>query len=262
VATSGGQGVAGGGMREEPVSPEFPESSPDAAHGPVATVYRTKAQIVHEYLKEAIVNGTLPPGERLNIRTLSHKLGVSQTPVREALRLLAQEGLVVINPHSDARVADLPLEGLEENMLIRAELEGLATRLAAPHITPEVMAELEQLCGEMDRCVQRRDLVRYGELNRRFHLTIYRCSPYRRLYGLIEELLNQVPRARSVFALAPDYVRRSQETHRAILEALKSGDGERAGALVRQQKLEAREVLMAHGQSLDARGKASWPPTD
>lgn len=217
----------------------------------LAGTYRTKSVLVYETLKAAILSGSLPPGERLRVKALSDGLGVSQTPVREALRLLAKEGLVVIRLHSEALVADLPMEGIEENLLIRAELETLAARIAAQYITDEVLQELEALCAQMDDCVQAGNGERYGELNRRFHLAIYRCIPYKRLYGLIEELWNQVPRARWVFVLAPHYMAQSQTGHRKIVEALRARDGERAAEIVRDQKRTARELLSAH-RSADA----------
>ncbi len=212
---------------------------------PLLSTYRTKSILVYETLKAAILSGSLPPGERLKVKALSESLGVSQTPVREALRLLAKEGLVVIRLHSDACVADLPVEGVEENLLIRAELEALATRVASEHIPDDVLQELEALCAQMDDCVRAGNGERYGELNRRFHLAIYRCIPYKRLYGLIEELWNQVPRARWVFVLAPHYMAQSQAGHRKIVEALRARDGERAAEIVRDQKRTARELLSA-----------------
>lgn len=207
-------------------------------------LHRTKSDLVYQSLKEAILSGSLRPGDRLKVKALSEQLKVSQTPVREALRLLTHEGLVVITPHSDVRVADLPMEGIEENLLIRAELEALATRVAAQHVTDAILSDLEGVMSELDECVRKADGQRYGELNRRFHLTLYQIIPYRGLYALVEELWNQVPRARSVFVLIPQYMERSQEEHRLILQALRHRDGEAAARIVREQKLAAREALV------------------
>lgn len=211
--------------------------------GVSAPVYRTKAESVYETLKEAIVTGELEPGTTLRLRTLQFQFGVSVTPIREALRALAQEGLVEIRAHTEARVADLPEEALRENLLIRAELEALAARLAVDHVTPETLRELEELCREMDACVQAGDVRRYGILNRRFHLALYARAPYPSLYDLIVQLWNRIPQARSVFALVPGYVVESQRGHRRMLEALRRRDGAKLAQYVREQKLGAMEAL-------------------
>jgi len=230
VAKEGGQ---------EPSLPVAPAST---------LVYRTKAETVYERLKEAILSGELAPGTTLRLRSLQLLFGVSVTPIREALRALAQEGLVKIRAHAEARVADLPEEAVRENLLIRAELEALAARLAVEHVKEDTLRELEELCREMDACVYSGDLARYGILNRRFHLTLYAQAPYPSLYDLIVQLWNRVPQARSVFALVPGYAAKSQEGHKRMLEALRRRDGAQLAGLVREQKLGAMEALMKRAQ--------------
>jgi DNA-binding GntR family transcriptional regulator len=223
-----------------------------------APAYRTKAESVYDALKEAILSGELEPGTVLRLRTLQTRFGVSITPIREALRALAQEGLVDIRAHAEARVSDLPEEALRENLLIRAELEGLAARLAVQHLTEDTLRELEGLCEEMEQCLRFGDLRQYGILNRRFHLALYAKAPYPLLYELIVHLWNRVPQARSVFALVPGYAAESQKGHRKMLEALRRRDGERLAQYVREQKLGAMEALTRRAR----RERPEWVSED
>ncbi len=205
--------------------------------------YKTKAQVAYDSLREAILNGSLAPGRRLIGRTLAVGLGMSEIPVREAIQQLNREGLVALVPHAGARVSDLQVGGLAEILLIRSELEDLATRLAVGHLTHETFAHLERQMVEMDAIIASGNYESYGMMNRVFHRTIYDVIPYPQLRAIILHLWNQEPRARSVFVLNPTRVRASHGEHRAIIEALRAGDGERAGALVRAQKLQAMEAL-------------------
>lgn len=205
--------------------------------------YKTKAQMAYEALRETILNGSRPPGQRLVARGIAAELGMSEIPVREALQRLGREGLVTLMPHVGARVSDLLLDELGEILLIRSELEGLATRLAADHVSEELLSELERQIKAMDAVINSGNLERYGAMNRRFHQTIYNIVPYPQLRALIEELWNQEPRARSVFVLNPRRARASHVEHRQIMAALRARDGQTAGRIVRDQKLKARDSL-------------------
>jgi len=208
------------------------------------TTYRTKSDVAYSVLKEEILSGKLRPGESLTLRALAGRLGMSEIPVREALQRLGPEGLVVIVPHVGAKVSDLAIEDIAENLLIRAELEGLAAALAAGHVTESVLQRLRALVDTMEMCVLDNDLEQFGELNRRFHQAMYEVLPNRQLTQLITDLWNQVPRARTVFALIPQHTEESHREHKEILAALEARDGERARALVRKQKLRARHELL------------------
>lgn len=168
---------------------------------------------------------------------------MSIIPVREALRRLEQEGLVVIRPHIGAMVREFPVDEACENLLIRAELETLATRLATPHVTPDVHQELVSILDKMDELQQAGESEEFGSLNKRFHLTIYSVLCERRLLRLIELLWDQVPRSGSVLVLAPEHAGQTQREHRAILDAIGKGDAESAASLTRKHKLYSLEVL-------------------
>jgi len=205
--------------------------------------YTTKTDTAYEVLREAILCGALAPGASVQPKLVAEELDMSVIPVREALRRLEQDGLVEIRPHVGATVRRLADEELEETLLIRGELEALATRLAVVSLRPETIETLESLVEQMEECVRVGSPERFGEINREFHLELYRSTPYTRLYRLIESLWDQVPRARSVFALAPDHMRRSQDGHHRLLDACKRRDAEAAERVIREQKIGVLGVM-------------------
>lgn len=204
----------------------------------------TKAEIAHEVIREAILSGLLPPGSPVMAGPISYELGMSLIPVREALKKLEQEGLLVVRPHAGTTVRELPASELNENLIIRGELEALATRLATPNVTPELMAELRALATEMEHCAETGSSEVYGRLNRKFHMTLYAASGLNQLYSLIDQLWDRIPRARSVFTLIPGYMVQSQHDHEELLAALEAGDAKLAEETVRRQKVSARDALM------------------
>ena len=111
----------------------------------------TKADRAYEGLRQAILTGVLEPKEQINPKAISAEFGMSVIPVREALRRLEQEGLIVIKPHVGATVRELPVAEIRENLLIRSELEALAVRLATPLMTKDVLDSLQGLIDKMDK---------------------------------------------------------------------------------------------------------------
>jgi DNA-binding GntR family transcriptional regulator len=191
------------------------------------------------------------PGQRIVARVVAGELKMSEIPVREALRRLSLEGLVSLTPHVGASVSELSIQGVEEALLIRAELQGLATRMSAGHLSDDVLRDLEAQMQMMSAVIEAGAFDQYGALNRKFHHTIYAMLPYPRLKALIEGLWDKEPRARSVFVLNPDRIHTSHLEHAQILNSLRAGDGERADEMVRQQKLHARQLLMAQTAERD-----------
>jgi len=196
----------------------------------------TKTDHAHLVLREAILSGVVKPGDALKAGTLAESLGMSRIPIREALRRLEQEGLVLIRPHAGATVRGLPKSEIEENLVIRGELEALATRLAAPRISAEQLVDLERMFDEMETCAAEGDADRFGRLNRVFHLTLYQSCPYPRLNELIEQFWSLSSRSRSIFGLEPSLMRHSQLGHRQLLDALKARNAHVAEMIVRSQK--------------------------
>jgi DNA-binding GntR family transcriptional regulator len=204
----------------------------------------TKADRAYEGLRQAILTGELEPKEPINPKAVAGDLGMSVIPVREALRRLEQEGLVVIKPHVGATVRELPIAELRENLLIRSELEALAARLATPRLTAADLTTLRDLVGEMGECIAAKRYEQFGALNRPFHMTAYEVIEERGLLKLIEQQWDQVPRAASVFALVPEHAIIAQQEHLQILDAFRRGAADEAANLIREHKLRARTVQM------------------
>jgi DNA-binding GntR family transcriptional regulator len=208
--------------------------------------FRTKADLVHEELRARLLRGDLQPGDRVPIATLARELGVSQIPVREGVKRLEAEGLLVFETHKGAVVPRLAASDVEETFAIRAELEGLAVRRAAQTITAEQLADLRAILDDMGRAAAAGDAEAYGRGNRAFHLTIYRCQPYRRLTTMIEALWDQTDWCRRIFARDAGSVAASAGEHEAILAALERGDGEAAEAHLHEQKRRSSAWLQQH----------------
>lgn len=219
----------------------------------------TKADRAYEGLRQAIITGVLEPREQINPKAVAAELGMSVIPVREALRRLEQDGLIVIKPHVGAAVRELPIPELRENILIRSELEALAARLAAPRMTDEVLDALRALLAKMDECITSKHYEQFGALNRQFHMTAYQVIEERGLLKLIEQQWDQQPRGASVFALVPEHAVIAHKEHLKIFAALKRRDAEASANLIREHKLRARDVqatAFAHHAAEDEKATA------
>ena len=208
-------------------------------------VFKTKSQVVYDYLKEGLMSGEIKPGEKITTRTVAEQLGTSEIPVREAIKMLESQGFVEVTPHVGARVVRINRDELEEFYIIRSELEGLATRLASAHIRKGDIVRLEKIQEEHRKAIESRDPRKIAELNQKFHFTIYGSSPYRHLYNMIYNLWANanISRINSVFFLAPGRGEETLQEHKEIIEALRRGDGDRASDIVKRQKEKAFEIL-------------------
>lgn len=199
--------------------------------------YSSKSDIVCALLRELIIAGKLRPSEPLRQRDLAQRFGVSQTPVREALRRLESEGLVISDPHRGATVASSRSGVLADNMRIRAALEPLGARLAVRSITPEQIGALRALHDEMASLEQGDQ--RYSALNREFHFAIYEAAASPVLMSMMRLLWQAMP--------AGPQVTRSQDEsaaqHAALLDALERGD-EDAAAEVTHEHITGSEHLL------------------
>ncbi len=188
---------------------------------------RTAHSYAYEALRNKILTGELRPGTQLIQANLAKDLGVSMTPVREALRDLATEGLVTLLPHKGAAVTTLDLEDAKEIHTIRLKLEPDATRLAVDHVTLDVLNRAEELYTALSETADHRWVV----CNRDFHKLLISPAPAPRLVGILSSLLEAaalyVPLAIS-HRVGPD----PQLEHRAILDAYLRRDAEAAAEAV------------------------------
>ncbi|MGB9867662.1 MAG: GntR family transcriptional regulator [Bacillota bacterium] len=206
--------------------------------------YVTKADLVHSVLRENIITGNLKPGTRLLLKDIAAELGVSEIPVREALRRLQAEGLVTINPHCGAEVTKPNSAEYREILTIRAVLEGFAARTAVQNMTASDIEDLRLIVEAMRDCVEKGDMEAYGGLNRQFHCSIYKFSGLRKLQELITDLWDRWGRSQSVFQLNPGRISESLEEHAAILRAIEARDENNVELLMREHRLRAAEALI------------------
>jgi len=218
------------------------------------TTYTTKTEAVYTALREAIISGALPQRRRLVAREVAEALGVSESPVREALRLLATEGFVRLTPHVGAVVTEILDADLEEVLLMRAALEGIAAHLAAERAIPGDLADLERLIGRMEEARRRQAPDDYLRLNRQFHQRIYDIATRPRLLKAIQDLWAQSERSQAAFRLVPRSMARSNREHRRIVTALARGDGAEAERLTRGQILNTVNMLRARPRRGQAAG--------
>ena len=200
---------------------------------------------VYTALRDAILSGKLRPGERIVEDRICTELGVSRSPLREALRKLEGEGLISILPRRGAVVTELTPRDQLDLFAVREALEGLAANLAASYITDAEVAELEDVCQAMEKCIKARDMAAVVALNTQFHELVAKASRNRWLREFILSIRAQARRLYRSSLDRPDRAMESLEEHRLIVDSIKAGDGARAEALARQHVLRARDVALA-----------------
>ncbi|MEZ7123929.1 GntR family transcriptional regulator [Nonomuraea sp. AD125B] len=189
----------------------------------------SKAEYVYNTLLDDIRNARIPGGTALRAGEVARRLGVSVTPVREALRRLEKDHLIRYEAHHGATVVDLGEEALAEYYGLRAVVEGLGARLAAARVTAEELAELRELHAAMVEDAARGRGDRLGEQSLRFHLRIVDIGGPAFLGAHARAVRNSVPvPAEASLWLARDQVQAQLDAHEAILEALAAGDGDAA----------------------------------
>lgn len=191
-------------------------------------------ELVLNRLRDAIVGGTLRPGEQIKTEDIAKDLGVSRMPVREALHRLEVEGLVVMRPYRGIVVAPLTAEGVRHAYELMAVIEGLAARKAAEYIPDKTLDDLAILLGQMDEARRLGDYPAYSVLNHKFHSEIYGWYRSDRAHEIIHNLWNYVYRLRSAYPPSQARLLEAATEHRAVVEALRKRDGILAEQLVRR----------------------------
>ena len=206
--------------------------------------YQPLRETVCEVLREAIRNGTLEPGERLMEVQLAEELGISRTPVREAIRKLEQEGYVIMMPRRGTYVSSVSVSDIKEIFEIRSALESLSTGLAARRIEPDELEKLRALLAEIEGHIQSRDMDKIVETDIEFHGLLYRVSRNERLVAIIGNLKEQLARFRTLSMSYPGRLQETLEEHRAMVEAIAAGDVEAARDAADRHMERAEETLL------------------
>ena len=207
---------------------------------------KTKNLVVYEKLRQAIIKGTLKPGQKLVMASLARDFKISETPIREAIRRLESDGYVTFTPHAGAVVTKINDQELSEIYLIRISLEGLATRLAVPFISPNDIIWLKKKNQEMKTAIERGRYEKLARLNKAFHLRIYRAAPFSRLYKMIADLWDAFERWPSIFSFVPTRAETAIREHEQIIEALQTADIDKADTLMKEQKKKSLEALQSY----------------
>ena len=188
--------------------------------------YLPLRDVVFNTLREAILNGEIKPGERLMELQLAAKLGVSRTPIREAIRMLVQEGLAVTVPRKGAEVAKMTEKDMEDVLIIRAALDELAVELACDAITEEQFKQLQGARRTFENSLKTGDLRKIAAADVKFHDVIYQATGNARLVAMLNNLREQMYRYRIEYlkdeASYPELVRE----HKAIIEGIRNRDKE------------------------------------
>jgi DNA-binding GntR family transcriptional regulator len=217
---------------------------------------RSASAAASEVIREAIIDGRLAPGQRLKEEELAHELGMSRTPVREALLVLQSEGLVESLPRRGAFVRSYAVDELDEMYQLRAVLEGYAARRAATRISPEDVARLEDSCARFDRLRAEDDLLDLVQENLFFHNIILEAAASDRLGPMVRKVIDIPLVYKSFYWYSPEQKLISEHYHKQLTRALRVGDAERAELIMREHVLEARDFLLAQ-LPLAGRGDAT-----
>ena len=207
--------------------------------------YLPLRDVVFNTLRQAILRGELQPGERLMEIQLAQRLGVSRTPVREAIRKLELEGLVLMIPRRGAEVAEITRQDLEDVLEVRVALEELAVKDACEHITDEQLQDLKKAANEFKRSLEGTDLVACAEADIHFHEIIYAATNNKRLVQMLNNLREQMYRYRMENLKDKRTYRTLVEEHDAIRRALKKHDKEKAGAAINVHIENQRRSILA-----------------
>jgi DNA-binding GntR family transcriptional regulator len=203
----------------------------------------TKQERVYQAIRERILNGSYGPGYRVVIDSLAEEFAVSALPVREAIRRLEAEGLVIYRPNAGAQVAPADPGLFDEEMAVLAVLEGYATAIAAPELGDEEIARLTEITDKMVEAMERIDSLSFGRLNQEFHALIYEHCPNAALVGMLRDVARRLDAIRrTVFLQIPYRGSASVAEHRNLIAliAARAPAGE-IEAAARDHKLQTVE---------------------
>jgi DNA-binding GntR family transcriptional regulator len=187
-----------------------------------------------ERLRNLIVEGTLAPGSKIPERALCEQFGVSRTPMREALKVLASEGLVSLEPNRGAWVSRITLEELEEVFPVMGALEALSGELACERITDHQLAIIRRLHEQMVSHYEAGELADYFRTNQQIHEAILDAADNQTLAVQYRSLAVRVRRARYLANMSNERWHKAVDEHREILQALEDRDGTRLGEILRR----------------------------
>lgn len=212
--------------------------------------------VVFHTLREAILKGDLKPGERLMELQLASKLGVSRTPIREAIRMLEQEGLAVTIPRKGAEVARMTEKDMEDVLQIREALDELAVQVACDKITEQQLGNLTLVKKNIEESMQTGNLQKIVEYDVEFHEIIYKASDNPKLVALLSNLREQIYRYRIEYLKEKENYPMLIQEHEEIVTALRQRDKEHVRAVmrthIRHQAQAVKNIIREQAQEAEA----------
>jgi DNA-binding GntR family transcriptional regulator len=241
-------------MDTRPGDEQIPEAGDDEATALPDSFFnlgqhRTVEGVVATKLREAIVNGTLKPGDRLAYRDFARRFGVSVTPIRIALHELANEGLVEMRAHSGARVSSLSIDEIEEIFASRIGIEGWLAHVGAERLTDEDIEEMEGHLAELLRAVRDGDLAGYLDASSSLRVVCFAQAEKPRLFERFNVLYEHSRRYVLLMIADPPRLERSRRAMETFFEACRARDGEAAQAAIQEALLTS---LASISEALDA----------
>ena len=206
--------------------------------------YLPLREVVFRALRNAIVQGEFQPGERLMVVTIANKLGVSRTPVREAIRMLELEGLVVMIPRKGAEVANITVKDLKDALEVRMAIEALSVRLACKRIDEKGKEELKQVCIAFREAINSKLVPAIVEADEVFHNTIYKLSLNPRLINIAQNLREQVYRYRVEYVKDFSYHDNLVTEHDQITNAILLGDADTAERVMNEHIYNQEQIVI------------------
>lgn len=202
---------------------------------------------VFNRIREDILAGIYKQKEELKETAIANELGVSRTPVREALRQLELEGLINIIPNKGAYVTGITAKDIKDIYSIRSLLEGLSARWAADHITTEQIEELEEITYLFEFHAQKKHYEQVLELDNKFHEVIYQACDSKQLHHMLSDFHHYVQRVRKIMLSYDTRVFKTNEEHRKIVDALKERNPDKAEALANEHIMNTIKNISDYG---------------
>ena len=220
-------------------------------------MYRIQTKALHQevtdQIREMIIQGTLEKGQKINEKFLCESMGVSRTPVREALRILNSEGLIELIPNKGAYVSQPCIEEINDLFEVMGVLESTCARLAAKKMRDEDLVKIEALHHELEKHYQKRDHEAYLASNHRFHCYIQELSGNKVLNGVINGLRQKVLLYRQKQLYQPKRFDQSIQEHRDLLNAFRKGNANGAEASMKRHLRKQCEALIGLYASKEAK---------
>jgi len=215
-------------------------------HKEVTDKYSLRGRVFNK-LREDILSGVFHENDELKENTIGLELGVSRTPVREALRQLELEGLVTIVPNKGAYVTGITSKDMHDIYMIRSYLEGLCAKWACEHITDAQIEALDEILYLSDFHARRSHHDQLVDLDNKFHDMIYKASGSKILDHVLSDFHHYVERVRKITLSMPGRAAKSSEEHAAILDAIRKRDGELAEALAHEHIMNTIKNISEQG---------------